>query len=139
MRKTWSDIEQDFYNAIKQTELAHTVNGGVYKFGIRPKNSKKEDVIIKVSALGAKQLQEGTVTVMVYLQPLAKHSDGWIVPNKQRIAEIERLVDQLPEELMPLLTEYNGLKLFDGVGNYTEPDTEEFFVSVKIKFIFLTD
>lgn len=139
MRKTWSDIEQDFYTAVSKTELAHTVSGGVYKYGIRPKSSKKEDVIIKVSALNAKQLQEGTVAVMVYLQPQTKHSDGWIVPDKRRIAEIERLVDSLPEELLVLLPEYNGIRLFDAVGNYAEPDTEEFFVSAKIKFDFLTD
>lgn len=139
MRKTWSIIEQDFYNAVKKTVLAHEINGGVYKYGIRPKNSKKEDVIIKVSALNAKQLQEGTVAIMVYLQPMTKHSNGWIVPDKNRIAEIENLVNQLPEELLTLLPEYNGIKLFDGVGNYAEPDTEEFFVSVKIQFSFLTD
>lgn len=138
MRKTWSDIEQDFFNAVKQTALAHAITGDVYKFGIRPKGSKKEDVIIKVSALNASQVQEGTVAVMVYLQPLKKHSDGWIVPNKRRIAEIETLVDALPEELLPLMPDYSGIQLFDGVGNYAEPDTEEYFVSVKIKFHYLT-
>jgi hypothetical protein len=138
MRKTWSDIETDFYHAVKKTALAHAINGDVYKFGIRPKNSKKEDVIIKVSALNASQVQEGTVAIMVYLQPLKKHSDGWIVPDKRRISEIETLVDALPEELLPLMPEYDGIKLFDGVGNYAEPDTEEFFVSVKIKFNYLT-
>lgn len=138
MRKTFSDIEQDFYNAIKKTTLAREVSGAVYKYGIRPKGSKKEDVIVKVAALTAKQMQEGTVSVMVYLQPLSKDKDGWIVPDKRRIALIERLVDNLPEELLALLPEYNGIRLFDAVGNYAEPDTEEFFVSVKIKFDYLT-
>ncbi len=138
MRKTFSDIEQDFYNAIKKTTLAHEVSGAVYKYGIRPKGSKKEDVIVKVAALTAKQMQEGTVSIMVYLQPQSVHTDGWIVPDKRRIALIERLVDKLPDELLKLLPEYNGIRLFDAVGNYAEPDTEEFFVSVKIKFDYLT-
>lgn len=139
MRKTWSEVEQDFYNAISQTDLGHEINGNVYKYGIRPKSSKKEDVIIKISSLNAKQLQEGTVAIMVFLQPLKKHSDGWVVPNKKRIADIESLVNKLPEEIIPLLPKYNGLSLFDGVGNFYESETEEFFVSAKIKFNYLTD
>lgn len=138
MRKTWSTIEGDFYNAIKQTELAKAISGDVYKFGIRPKGSKKEDTVVKVSALDAKQLQSGTVSVITYLQPLTKADDGWVVPDKGRIAEIEALTDSLPDELMRLMPDYDGIKLFDGVGNYYEDDTEEYFVSVKIKFDYLT-
>jgi hypothetical protein len=139
MRKTWTMIEQDFFKALQSTELAATINGQVCKFGMRPKNSKQEDTVIKVSALDAKQLQSGTVSVITYIQPLDKSSDGWIVPDKERIAEIEALTNQLPEELMKLMPCYNGIKLFDGVGNYEERETEEFFVSVKIKFDYLTD
>lgn len=139
MRQTWSTVERDFYNAIKQTGLAHAVNGEVCKFGMRRKSSKKEDVVVKVASLDAKQLQSGTVSVITFLQPYAKSEDGWAVPDKDRIAEIEALTNRLPEELMRLMPEYNGIKLFDGVGNYYERDTEEFFVSVKIKFDYLTD
>lgn len=138
MRQTWSTIERDFYNAIKQTELAHSINGDVCMFGMRKKSSKKEDVVIKVASLDAKQLQSGTVSIITFLQPYTKSEDGWIVPDKKRIAEIEALTNQLPEELMRLLPDYDGIKLFDGVGNYYEDDTEEYFVSVKIKFDYLT-
>lgn len=139
MRKTWSTIEQDFYSALQNTALANAINGAVYKFGMRPKDSKQEDTVLKVSALDAKQLQTGTVSIITYIQPLDKSDDGWIVPNKERIAEIEELTNQLPEELMKLMPLYNGIKLFDGVGNYEERETEESFVSVKIKFDYLTD
>lgn len=139
MRKTWSMIEQDFYEALNHTELASTIKGQVYKFGMRPKSSKQEDTVLKVSALDAKQLQSGTVSVITYIQPYGTSDDGWIYPDKDRIAEIEKLTNQLPEELMHLMPCYNGIKLFDGVGNYEERETEEFFVSVKIKFDYLTD
>ena len=135
--KTWTKVEQDFYNGISQTELANSVNGKLYRFGCRPKNSEVEDIVIKVSSLDAAQLQSGTVAVMVFCKDLGGDKTGWLVPNISRIEELESLVDQLPNELRSLMPEYNGISLFEGVGNFEQKDTEEHFVSCKLKFNFL--
>lgn len=90
MTKTGRQIENDIYTMIKNSALATFVNGGVYKKGLRPFNSDKEDVIVSFSAGIDGQTQSGMVTITVYVKNVnTGTAGGRLVPNTSRIEAIE--------------------------------------------------
>ncbi len=68
-------IKDDMYNFIKGTPLSSSVSGKLCKTSIRPKGSKKEDIVISVIANENGQIQEAEVNVNIYVKDEIK-SDG---------------------------------------------------------------
>ena len=134
--KTQTTVEQDFYNALKQTTLGRIIGGQIYKSRLRPLNSKSEDIIIIATALTASQLQLGVLTILIYTQGIRRNST--ILPDLERISEIENAAVILPDELKKILTEYDGINLQNAVSYEKDEATEEYFISVKINYNFLT-
>lgn len=134
--KTQTAVEQDFYNALKNTTLGGIVSGQIYKSRLRPLNSKSEDIIIIATALTASQLQLGVVRILIYTQGISRNST--MLPNIERISEIENAAILLPDELKIILSRYDGITLQDAISYEKDEETEEYFVSVKINFNYLT-
>lgn len=65
--KSDTDIRDDIYEYLKESELAAEVTGTLSKTK-RPLNSRKEDIVISVRANAPTQRQEATVYVNVYVQ-----------------------------------------------------------------------
>lgn len=65
--KSDTDIRDDIYMCLKESELAAEVTGTLSKTK-RPLNSRKEDIVISVRANAPTQRQEATVYVNVYVQ-----------------------------------------------------------------------
>lgn len=138
MIKTESQIEQDFYDAIKGTELQKSVTGKVYKFGLRPFGSTDEDIVIKVTTANAEQMQEGVVTILTYCNNIDGIEVGRMVPNKKRLAELEVLNLCALEELKQRMPNYVYLRLENAVGSRSDFELKQSFISMRIKFKFLT-
>ena len=65
--KSDTDIRDDIYMYLRESELAAEVTGTLSKTK-RPLNSRKEDIVISVRANAPTQRQEATVYVNVYVQ-----------------------------------------------------------------------
>lgn len=138
MLKTEIDVEQDFYNAIKKSALMSLVKGGIYKKEMRPFDSKDEDIIVMVSSLTMAQRQEGVMTILVYVPMVEGRSNGDMLPDKKRIGVIEKSCCELPRELVGLMPEYDGIDIYSSLVSQIDRNEELSYVSLKIKFSYLT-
>ncbi|MCL1932845.1 MAG: hypothetical protein FWF53_03385 [Candidatus Azobacteroides sp.] len=135
MAKTGQQIEDDVYETVKTGPLASVISGGVYKYGTRPRDSKKEDIIVKfVSGSGGEDpIQSGTVVVNIYVPDLDPYENGVSVRDISRCTEIENAANDWVKSLTANKSNY----LFRTVQTiYTEEAAEinQHFVSVKLRF-----
>lgn len=137
MYKTTQDIEDDFYKALLQTELIKSVEGKLYKKGMRPIDSKKEDVTLIVTTLDSAQYQTGIVTLLIYVNGTDLYQSQ-TVPDKKRIKTLSRAAVDVLDELKPIMKDYDGLSFFQAVTNDYDVETEQYFISAKIMFRYLT-
>ena len=108
--KTEKRIERDFYEFVTRSELAKAVSGKVYRKGMRPPESDKEDI---------------------YVPDISVRSRGAKVENIKRIDELEELAVSFIEGNDS--NEYDLEK--DGTPKSLEAEgIEQHFISVRIKF-----
>ena len=89
--KTGTQIQSDIIDLLKGSPLLAALSGGMYRGGMRPRGSKKEDLmVIFTTALGG-QLQQGDVTLNIYVPDIPVGKDGVLYQNSARCEEIERL------------------------------------------------
>lgn len=139
--KTGSEIEEDFYQAIRNTEFARAVvKGEVYRSDFRPRDSKKEDIIVRFTAVTSGQIQEGVITVLAYVPDISVRGVGAKVRNSARLSELETAAAAMMESLpcSPELRDYNGITCETGIRSYPDGN-EQHFVSVRINFKYLNN
>jgi hypothetical protein len=89
------DIKTDVYKHIMGSPLQKAVTGVVRKTGKRPHNSKKEDIVISITANVNGQIQTATVNVNIYTK--ANIDDGQSEEATQRLDELCGLASSLFE------------------------------------------
>ena len=65
--KTEKRIERDFYEFVTKSELAKAVSGKVYRKGMRPPESDKEDIVVKFLSGVDEQVHSGIVVLNIYV------------------------------------------------------------------------
>lgn len=121
--KTGSQIEQDFVNAI--IDRGFEVNGGVYKQGMRPVGSEKEDVVVSFLTGLGQQVQTGVVNVNVYVQNISE------LRNSTRCLEVEQILLSFVENL-----HLSGYRVDQKqmIQTFKAGDIDQHFVNLQIKF-----
>ena len=130
MKKTGSEIEQDVFDIIKATILADEIDGSIYKEGLRPLNSKNEDVLILFMAGIDGQEQSGVVNVNVYIPDIDNNS-GTLVKNTLRCREIERTCQDTINAIVS--SEYD-FTLGSMIKTYPQDEINQHFVNVRLEF-----
>ncbi|MBO7471100.1 MAG: hypothetical protein J6T78_04455 [Bacteroidaceae bacterium] len=130
--KTAKEIQQFFYHLVKDSILANGVSGSVYLDGYRPRSSKEEDIIVSFTTGNAEQIQQGVVTITVFVQDIAPYENGVKVENGSRTLELEQLALQWFNSLTAQL-DYK-LSLNDIIGTYADEQTSSHFVSIPIYY-----
>lgn len=128
MNKTGSEIEQDIFDMIKLSEIASFVKGEVYKTGMRPVNSRKEDITVSFLSGLDGQFQDGTINVNVFITDLIK--DGHRVPDSARIKVAESKAMRTYKDLVS--SDY--LFYLTDIIKTFEAENEQHFINVKLKF-----
>ena len=75
MKKTEIQIERDFYQFIKNSDLGAALRGTVYRSEMRPADATDEDLVVKFLAGTDEQIQRGTVVLNLYV-PDIDYTDG---------------------------------------------------------------
>lgn len=131
MNKTAQQIEDDILNRVLQSQLPGLVDGGVYRFGTRPFNSTREDIVVKfVTGLDG-QWQSGVAVVNTYV-PDISNGDGTTIRNITRCRAIESKVLEFVQRLNP-----DPKYLFSTdatIQTISEPDIKQHFINLKLKF-----
>lgn len=89
--KTENQIERDFYSMIRDSDLGKAIRGGIYRSGMRPYDSKEEDLIVKFLSGLDEQVQTGIVIVNIYVPDIADRRGRRLVDH-QRIGELQDLL-----------------------------------------------
>ncbi|MCC8154806.1 MAG: hypothetical protein LIP01_11775 [Tannerellaceae bacterium] len=92
MIKTEKQIEEDVYQLVKKSPLAKKVSGNVYRKGMRPKNSEKEDIVVKFLTGLDDQIQTGIVVINIYIPDISVQGYEDPVENIARVAVLQMLV-----------------------------------------------
>lgn len=89
MIKTSKQIETDFYRFLLPIE--EVISGKVYRDGLRPRNSAKEDAVVIFTTGLSEQVQTGIITINVFVPDLPNHDKncGVWVENGLRCQVIE--------------------------------------------------
>lgn len=97
MRKTASQIEKDVFRIVKKC-VKDFIGGEVYRKGMRPKDSRKEDCVVAFASGMEGQKQNGEVYVHIYVPYANASRQSALIPNIPRIDELElKLVELLAE------------------------------------------
>ena len=127
--KTGQQIEDDVFSLFEKSTLLSLINGKVYLFGMRPKNSGNEDAVVKfVTGLDG-QIQTGVVVINIYVPNI--EFNGVMVRNIERCAEIEKSANQWVKSLIP--NEYL-FSLAQTIYTEEDPDIEQHFISIRLKY-----
>lgn len=131
MARTENDIERDFYALAKASALGRAVRGGVYRRGMRPAGSAAEDLTVGFLSGLDGDVQTGIVVLRVYV-PDVTAADGRQYPDKGRIGQLQRLVQELVDEI-PRTTAY--CVATDGTPTTErDEDIKQHFVYARLKF-----
>lgn len=134
MAKTAKDIQTDFYTLLKDSDLAAMVNGIVYRDGFRPRDSKKEDIVIIYSAgEDDGEIQSGIVTLNIYVPDILPYKNGTMVENAARTAKIERAAQEWYESIRGVMPEYI-FRLCNTIHTTADEDINQHFVVVQVKY-----
>lgn len=130
---TGQQIEDNIYTMLKSGTLPLLINGKVYKFGTRPKDSGKEDAVVKFVTGLPGQIHTGVAVVNIYVPDVDSYGNGILVKDISRCTEIEVAADNWVNSLSVNLSNYR-FSLAQTI--YTEESAEikQHFVSVRLKF-----
>ena len=131
MTKTEKQIERDFFEFVSKSELAKAITGKVYRKGMRPTDSDKEDIVVKFLSGLDEQVQSGIVVINVYVPDRVIRKTGAKVEDIERIGELEELIISFVENNDS--NEYDLSR--DGTPKSLEAEgIEQHFIYARIKF-----
>lgn len=133
--KTGSEIESDVYAIISQSAIKAAITGKVYKSGMRPLKSIKEDAIVTFMTGLDDQIQTGALNLNIYV-PDIDNGGGQLVKNGARCQALEVMANQIIQGLKPT-TSYR-FQLGAIIQTFKAEGTAQHFVNCKIKFQLVT-
>ena len=138
MSLTSKQIQGDVIRLLEDSPLTNVANGEIYRSEKdRPRDSKMEDIIVIFTTGNAEQIQEGTITLNVYVPDVDRANDGVLVENSRRCEELEVAANEWVKSLTAERSNYK-FALQQVVYTEAEPKINQHFVVVKLKFKILT-
>lgn len=138
MAKTGKQIQGDIYRFLRESTLAGEISGEVYRNGYRPRDSRKEDVIVTFTAGLPDQIQTGVVTINIYVPDIDADRNGTWVEDGARTEEMEKLAQEWVDSLTTAVSNYK-FKLQQTIYTETEPTINQHFIVVKLSYEYFGD
>lgn len=133
MKKTAKQVQSDIIALIEGSDLAAAITGRVYRAGVRPRDSKLEDLIVIFTTGAPDQIQTGVVTLNLYVPDIAPFDNAVFVEDMERTAELEALCQQWADGLTADRSNYK-FRLTQTIYTETEADIRQHFVVVKLQY-----
>ena len=132
--KTGSQVQDDVYQLIRNSDLASSVNGNVYKDGYRPRDSEKEDIVVIFTTGLADEIQTGVVTINIYVPDVDPYANGVFVKDGLRCSILEEAADSWLDNIQ---SDYY-FTLNNTIHTTADEDINQHFVVVKLNYKLLT-
>jgi len=132
--KTGSQVQDDVFQLIRNSDLASSVNGSVYKDGYRPRDSEKEDIVVIFTTGLADEIQTGVVTINIYVPDVDPYANGVFVKDGLRCSILEEAADSWLDSIQ---SDYR-FTLNNTIHTTADEDINQHFVVVKLNYKLLT-
>ncbi len=133
MAKTGKQIQGDIYRMLKASTLATAISGEVYRNGLRSRDSQKEDAIVIFTTGTPDEIQEGVVTVNIYVPDIDPYDNGVTVEDSERTEELEQLADEWVNSLTADKSCYK-FRLMQTIYTEDEAAINQHFVVIKLQY-----
>lgn len=131
MAKTAKQVQTDIINLLRNSELAAEVTGEIYRKGYRPRDSRKEDIIVIFTTGLPDEIQTGVVTVNIFIPDIDPYGNGVQVEDGERAETLEALAQRWVDNLSG--TNYL-FELQQTIYTEAEPEINQHFVVVKLRY-----
>lgn len=138
MAKTSKQVQGDIYQLLKESILATKISGEVYRKGYRPRDSRKEDIVVIFTTGFPNEIQTGVVTVNIYSPDTDPYNNGVFVEDGERMEELENLAKEWVDSLKAGISCYK-FKLQQTIYTEEEPEINQHFVVVKLQYEYFGD
>ncbi len=130
---TTFDLTDIIYQKIKNSSLASSITGKIYKDQERPLNSTTEDVVINTLGINNLQLQQSVVNVNVFVPNLAQNYgelQNQAMPNFPRLKALAAIA------ITALKNTWSGDYNFDVQQQLLiqDPDTKDHYINIRLDF-----
>lgn len=130
---TRSEILDFFYNLLKNSTLKSAVNGGLYRLGSRPRDSKKEDIVVGFVSGLANQFQTGVIAICVYVTDIDPYDNGVLIEDMSRTLVLERVAQNWVDSHPEIGSDY-FLRLQDTITTVEDEPIHQHFVSIMLHY-----
>lgn len=131
--KTAKEIQGDIMTLLRDSALAESVSGQIYRKGYRPLNSQAEDITVGFVTGVSGEIEEGVVVVNIYVADIDAFGNGTMVENGERTAEVERLASEWVQSLTASRSDYL-FELSQTIYTEAEREVPQHFVSVRLNY-----
>lgn len=128
-------VVDDIIALLKGSTLCANLSGEVYREGERPRNSSAEDVVVTFINGMSSQIENGTVTLNIYIADITPYANGQYVENGARTKAVEILASQWVKSLSAALTNYR-FKLLRTISTYAESEIHQHRVAVQLEYYY---
>lgn len=133
MAKTAKQVQTDIIALLRGSELATEISGGVYRNGLRPRDSSLEDAVVIFTTGLPDEIETGVVTVNIYVPDIDPYENGVLVEDGERTETLEILAQGWVDSLLGSGTNY-VFELRQTIYTEAEPDIKQHFVVVKLGY-----
>lgn len=131
--KTSRNIQGDVWQMLQGSDLQQSITGSVYREGMRPRDSRLEDAVVIFTSGSAAQIQEGVITVNIFVNDIDLWGNGQYVEDGSRCEEIEGLAQQWADTLTADRSLYY-FELADAISTNHDADLRQSFVVVRLRY-----
>jgi len=109
------------------------ITGDVYRYGMRPRDSRLEDAVVIFTTGVPTQVEEGVVTINIYVPDVDPYENGVLVEDGERTEELEAAAQQWVESLTTSVSNYK-FRLQMAIFTEEEPEINQHFVVVRLGY-----
>lgn len=131
---TSRQVQGDIYRFLQDSDLSAMVSGGVYRSGMRPRDSRLEDAVVTfVTGLADTGVQTGVVVVNIYVPDVDPYRNGVLTENSRRTEEIEAAAARWVTTLTCAKSNYK-FRLAATIQTFEDIEILQHFVTVRLGY-----
>lgn len=132
---TSSQVENDILAMLEGSALRASISGKVYRQGYRPRDSRKEDIVVVFVDGTPGQVEHGAVTINIYIPDLTPYKNGQYVKDGARLAVIEQVADNWVSSLTASKSHYR-FNLLRTIRPVADEAIHQHFVTVALEYYY---
>lgn len=131
---TSRQVQGEVYRLLRLSPMAGALSGGVYRAGLRPRDSRREDAVVVFTTGLTGEVETGVVTINVYVPDIDPRADGVWVEDVRRTEQVERMAAEWAASLTAATTGNYLFRLSGAIETHEEAETRQHFVTVRLRY-----